>query len=154
MFGLYSEGAASDEIGLRCGHDEIGLRCGHLRPSSQREARRGRGRRRQGPQRGGRRGGAGPGDPRGRSLGRDWAERARVGGFWWGGALGSPARGAGASFGKCGVHATHGFLLVISALRDKCPPGPVFARFLHLILGVGLCLWEVWQRRTQGSGRW
>lgn len=143
MFGLYSEGAASDEIGLRCGH---------LRPSSQREARRGRGRRRQGPQRGGRRGGAGPGDPRGQSLGRDWAECARVGGFWWGGRWGA-LRG-GVSFGKCGVHATHGFLLVISALRDKCPPGPVFARFLHLILGVGLCLWEVWQRRTQGSGRW
>lgn len=70
-----------------------------------------------------------------------------------GGGAGEPCVG-GASFGKCGVHATHGFLLVISALRDKCPPGPVFARFLHLILGVGLCLWEVWQRRTQGSGRW
>lgn len=99
--------------------------------------------------------------------GRARREEAGVGGL----ALGTPAVragarlggtrpsgrllvGGGASFGKCGVHATHGFLLVISALRDKCPPGPVFARFLHLILGVGLCLWEVWQRRTQGSGRW
>lgn len=86
-----------------------------------------------------------------------WGETGRNAPEWeassGGGGAGEPCVG-GASFGKCGVHATHGFLLVISALRDKCPPGPVFARFLHLILGVGLCLWEVWQRRTQGSGRW